>query len=182
MRRRDMSIDELMRSSKMSPVFQRPPGPDKPVLPRKAMYLHAGHMFSAAEAHDVTTILGSCVSVCLTDPVAGVGGVNHYMLPFDLGSGQGTPRFATFAIPHLVDDLVALGARRVRLEARVFGGACVLREFQKSGNDLGLRNIEAAHRLLADAAIPLVHEDVGGTQGRKIVYSTNDGSFVMKRL
>ena len=146
------------------------------------MYLHAGHMFSAAESHEVTTILGSCVSVCITDPVAGVGGVNHYMLPWDIGNDQGNPRFATFAIQRLIDDVVALGARPIRLQAKIFGGACVLREFQRSGNDLGLRNVEAAHRLVSAAGIPIILEDVGGTHGRKLVYRTDDGWFSLKRL
>lgn len=176
-----MTIDDLLRGSALGSSFQRSPEA-VPAVKRKTMYLHAGHMFSTAESHDVTTILGSCVSVCITDPVAGVGGLNHYMLPWDIGSEQGTPRFATFAVPHLLDDLVALGARRFRLQAKIFGGACVLREFQKSGNDLGLRNIEAAHRLLGEACIPIILEDVGGTHGRKLVYRTDDGSFQLKRL
>lgn len=146
------------------------------------MYLHAGHMFTSAEGHEVTTILGSCVAVCITDKVAGVGGVNHYMLPSGMGGEQSTPRFATFAIPKLIEDLIALGARQIRMEAKVFGGACVLREFQQRGNELGVRNFEAARRLLGGAGIPTVHEDVGGIRGRRIVYRTDDGTFVMKRL
>lgn len=146
------------------------------------MYLHAGHMFSSADGHEVTTILGSCVAVCLSDCVAGVGGVNHYMLPFGIGGEQDTPRFATFAIPRLVEDLVNLGARRIRVQARLFGGACVLREFQSNGNDLGFRNIAAAHKMLGEAGIPIIHEDVGGFHGRKVVYRTDDGSFVLKRI
>ena len=173
-----MAIDELLRANHLSPSFSRPPAPEQ----RKTMYLHAGHMFSAAESHEVTTILGSCVSVCITDPVAGVGGVNHYMLPWDIGNEHGNPRFATFAIQHLIDDVVALGARPIRLQAKIFGGACVLREFQQSGNDLGLRNVEAAHRLVGAAAIPIILEDVGGTHGRKLVYRTDDGWFSLKRL
>lgn len=176
-----MSSNSLLRADHLNPAFQRPPA-SEPTAPRKTMYLHAGHMYSTAESHDVTTILGSCVSVCITDSVAGVGGMNHYMLPWDVGSAQANPRFATFAIPHLIDDLVDLGARRIRLQAKIFGGACVLREFQRSGNDLGLRNIEAARRLLGEAGIPIIHEDVGGMRGLKLVYRTDDGSFVLKRL
>lgn len=135
-----------------------------------------------AEPYAVTTILGSCVALCLHDHQARVGGVNHYLLPLQLGR-RDAPRYGSAAIPMLIDKLLALGARRDRLVAKVFGGACVM-----SGGDeqrrthLGAQNTEVAFRLLAKEGIPVTAEDVHGNRGRKVVFHTDDGSAWVKRL
>jgi chemotaxis protein CheD len=146
------------------------------------LYLQPGEIVAFAEPYAVTTILGSCVALCLHDHQARVGGVNHYLLPLQLGR-RDAPRYGSAAIPMLIDKLLALGARRDRLVAKVFGGACVM-----SGGDderrthLGAQNTEVAFRLLAEEGIPVAAEDVHGNRGRKVVFHTDDGSAWVKRL
>jgi len=63
----------------------------------RRIFLHAGQISVATEPTEITTILGSCVAICLWDPGSGVGGMNHYMLPNDIGSNYVTARYASFA-------------------------------------------------------------------------------------
>ena len=119
------------------------------------VYLQPGQLYASAQPSAVTTVLGSCVAVCLWDPIEAVGGMNHYLLPFFAGAGQGSPRFGNFAMTELVDRLVALGASKGRLQAKVFGGACVLEAFQARQGHLGEKNAAVAFKLLEELAIPV---------------------------
>jgi chemotaxis protein CheD len=146
---------------------------------RQRVYLHAGQLYASAESTEIVTILGSCVSVCLFDTARGVGGLNHFMLPNE--STNVSPRYARHAMDMLLAQLIAFGAKRSRLEAKVFGGASVLKTGD-SGLDLGLRNIEAARARLVQEQIPIVAEDVGGNRGRKLVFITSDGTALIKQV
>jgi len=147
-----------------------------------AVYLHAGQLHVSPEPVQITTILGSCLAMCVWDEASGVGGMNHYMLPQDVGVNCNTPRYAKFAIRQLFDELLFAGARRSRLQARLFGGACVMASFQANGFDLGSRNVQVARQFLEDSGIPIVSEDVGGTHGRKVVFRTDTGLAMVRRV
>ena len=140
------------------------------------VYLQPGQLYASSQPSAVTTVLGSCVAICLWDPVAGVGGMNHYLLPFFAGEGKGTPRFGNVAVAQLVDRLLAVGAARGRLQAKVFGGACVLEAFQARQGHLGEKNAGVAFRLLENLGIPVVSRDVGGRSGRKLIFHTDLGN------
>ena len=146
------------------------------------VYLYAGQLFVSPSPARITTILGSCLSRGLWDPVTGVGGMNHYMLPHNIGMNAGTPRFAPTAIRELLTQLDAAGAKRSRLQAKLFGGACVMASFQANGSDLGSRNVEVARDYLHAARIPVVFEDVGGTHGRKVVFRTDSGVTMVRKV
>lgn len=150
--------------------------------PRINVYLHPGQMIAAPESSAVTTILGSCVAVCLYDLQTGIGGMNHFLLPFDSGEGQGTGRFGDRAVPELIEQLSAIGAEPKRLQAKVFGGACVLDAFRDRENHLGSQNVRAAQKILAAASIPIVSADVEGRRGRKLIFHTDDGAAWVKAL
>ena len=137
--------------------------------------LQPGQLYASAQASAVTTVLGSCVAVCLWDPVAAVGGMNHYLLPFFAGAGKGLPRFGNVAMAQLLDRLVSAGAVRGRLQAKVFGGACVLEAFQARQGHLGEKNATVAFKLLEELAIPVVSRDVGGRSGRKLIFHSDTG-------
>lgn len=154
------------------PAEARDPG-------RRAVYLHAGRVHVAAEPTAVTTILGSCVAACLFDRVAGVGGVNHYLLPIPTRRDS-SAEFGEHAMRELLERTLAAGARRDALEAKVFGGACVVRALR--GRDLGAENAELALRFLEGERIPVTHRDVGGDRGRKLVFLTDDGSAWVRHL
>ena len=146
------------------------------------IYLHPGQMIAVSESSAVTTILGSCVAVCLYDLQTGIGGMNHFLLPFDSGEGQGAGRCGDRAVPELIERLRALGAEPKRLQAKLFGGACVLEAFRDRENHLGSQNVQVAQKILAEASIPIVSSDVEGRRGRKLIFHTDDGSAWVKPL
>ncbi|MGB8931474.1 MAG: chemotaxis protein CheD [Anaeromyxobacteraceae bacterium] len=147
---------------------------------RKQTYLHAGDLIVAAEPTAFVTILGSCVSVCLWDPDAGIGGLNHYLLPFHVEREQ-SQRFGSVAIPRLVERVLAAGADPRRLHAKVFGGASVIGAFSH-GRRLGDDNARLALESLQDLGIPVVEHDVGGTKGRKLIFHSDDGAAWIRLL
>ncbi len=152
-------------------------------MPARAVFLRAGQIFTSAEPAVVTTIVGSCVSVCLWDNVTGAGGVNHYLLPFAGGSGHADHgRFSELAIPRLIREMLSLGSWKQDLVAKVFGGANVIAAIQCHKNHVGTRNSEMAFSILAAEGIPVLARDVGGTRGRKVIFHTNDGSVWVRQL
>jgi chemotaxis protein CheD len=155
-----------------------PPGgePD-----RLTAYLLPGQVHAASEPTAITTVLGSCVSVCLFDPEARVGGMNHYLLPQQL-ERERNPRFGNVAVELLINDVVAKGGRRGNLRAKVFGGASVLELTRPGHRPLGEENVRLALRLLDSHAIPVIDGDVGGHRGRKLVFHTDEGTAWMRLL
>jgi chemotaxis protein CheD len=143
-------------------------------------YLFPGTLFAASDPHLVTTVLGSCVSVCLQDPSTGIGGINHFLLPFWNGEGLSTPRYGNIAIPKLVEKMEAMGCIRGELLAKVFGGASMWVS-SKGLIGIGERNISLALTLLEELRIPVVASDVGGYSGRKILLDTRSGRVLMRR-
>ena len=145
------------------------------------VYLHPGRMFAAAHRCEITTVLGSCVSVCLYDPESGIGGANHYLLPRDSMKWNEPLRCGPAAIRALIDSLVSLGARRDRLVAKVYGGAHVLKAMTAERWHMGAANIEAARSVLRANGITVHTMDVGGLRGRKLLFVT-DGTAVVKEI
>lgn len=156
-----------------------------PRLPKGGMataYLHAGHVFVSGAPCRITTILGSCVAVGIFDTASGVGGLNHFLLPRGPESAAPSPRFGSTAVSFLIEALVASGAHRSRLRAKLFGGACVLQAFRAGGDHLGMKNVAMARAMLAEARIPILAEDVEGERGRKLIFQTHDGSAWVRSL
>lgn len=148
----------------------------------RRVYLQPGQFFASAEASLVTTILGSCVAVCLWDETTRIGGLNHFLLPHWSGGGNASPRFANVATQKLLDAVLGLGARRQALQAKVFGGASVVEAFRASGHPLGSKNVTVARELLEQARIPVVASDVGGRHGRKLLLETASGQAWVQLL
>jgi chemotaxis protein CheD len=161
-----------------------PSGADPPRAPdtgaRPQVYLHGGQLVATATPTSVTTVLGSCVAVCLFDPVARVGGVNHFLLPHHV-ERERSPRFGNVAVPELVRAVVRAGASREALVAKVFGGASVIAGMSH-GRRLGEENAALALHLLEEARIPVLDRDVGGTRGRKLVFVTDEGTAWVRLL
>jgi chemotaxis protein CheD len=149
---------------------------------RSKHYLHPGQLFISHESYAVTTILGSCVSVCLWDPFTKIGGINHFLLPMDVGEGQASLRFGNLSVRELIEEVIAVGAEQAHLRAKLFGGACVLKAFRSRENHLGTKNVKIARELLNAADIPIIGEDVGGNRGRKLIFHTDNGSAWVKQL
>jgi len=149
---------------------------------RLEAYLPPGRIFVSPEPCTVRMVLGSCVAVCLWDPLRAVGGANHFLLPYPGGNGQDSPRFGNVATHRLIEKLLAFGCTKPSLMAKLFGGSCVLEAFQKKETHLGTKNVSVARKLLEDAGIPVIAEDTGGQRGRKVIFQTDDGSAWVKRL
>jgi chemotaxis protein CheD len=115
----------------------------------------------------VSTLLGSCVAACIRDPVAGVGGMNHFLLPgAGRDRGREAERYGDYLMELLVNGLMQKGACRDRLEAKLFGGARMLQGL----SDIGAKNAEFAERYLEYEGIRLVSKDLGGERGRRLQY------------
>jgi chemotaxis protein CheD len=149
---------------------------------RARVYLHPGQLFVAAQPSAITTILGSCVSLCLWDPLLKIGGMNHYLLPFWVGDDIASPRFGTIAIETLIKKVLALGAHKDRLRAKLFGGACVIEAFREREDHIGTINARLAENMLRLQCIPVVEQDLTGRRGRKLVFNTDDGTSSVKYL
>lgn len=128
----------------------------------------------------LTTVLGSCVAACIRDPLLKIGGMNHFLLP-DGQVGDGAPaRYGSYAMELLINDLLKRGAHRKRLEAKVFGGANVLKGF--TSNPVGTRNAEFVRQYLLAEHIPILAEDLCGIHPRKIWFFPSTGRVVVQRL
>lgn len=134
----------------------------------KRIHVGQGEHFVTSDPDVVlSTILGSCVAMCLRDPVAGVGGMNHFLLPE--GEGAGTDagrRYGAYAMELLINDVLKAGGRRDRLEAKLFGGGRMFDALR----DVGRANADFAERFLHDEAIPVVGGSLRGEGGRRLHY------------
>ena len=142
-------------------------------------FLYPAALFVNSKPYEVSTILGSCVAVCLWDPYTQIGGINHYMLPLWNGQGLASPKYGNIAIQKLLEKLLALGCKKHNLRAKVFGGAEVI-DTNVTQFHIGQRNIVIAFDMLAEEKIPVLSSSVGGKHGRKIIFFTNTGE-VMQR-
>jgi chemotaxis protein CheD len=169
----------------MSPPPWEPPPPedegDSPPTNLPSLFIHPGQLAASATPRLFATILGTCVSVCLNDPVATVGGINHFLLPYGAGTSASGARYGNVALERLFQEVLQEGARRERLQAKVFGGMNSMHSLALK-EDLGASNVSFALEWLARHAIPVVAQDVGGDRGRKLLFSSVDGAAWVKRF
>ncbi|HEX5621972.1 MAG TPA: chemotaxis protein CheD [Solirubrobacteraceae bacterium] len=112
--------------------------------------------------------LGSCIGLALLDRKMGVAGLAHIVLPQSQGhSGENARKFADFAVPELVSELVGIGARKIRLEAVLVGGASMF-AVSASSLEVGQRNEASVRELLMSMRIPVMATATGGNKGRTI--------------
>jgi chemotaxis protein CheD len=140
--------------------------------------------YHAARSGAVTTVLGSCVSTCLWDPVERIGGMNHFMLPGDTAQ-PGSPwaasaRFGVYAMEVLINQMLHLGADRRRLVAKVFGGARLLAGFDRL--DVGAKNCEFVLEFLRVEGIRVLAQDLLDVCPRKVLFFVDSGKVQLKRL
>jgi chemotaxis protein CheD len=145
------------------------------------VYLAPGQLFATAEPRTLRTVLGSCVAVCLYDPVLRVGGMNHFLLPGTGTSAEPSGRYGEHAMTVLWDELVALGAHPTGVRACVFGGARVLAGISDLMH-LGQRNVEFALAWLAARRIAIDDRNVLGTRARRVEFRVSDGVATVRML
>lgn len=142
-------------------------------------YLYPSALFADKHAHEVSTVLGSCVAVCLYDPVLKIGGINHYMLPLWNGDGLPSPKYGNIAIEKLVERMLKMGSQKRDLQAKIFGGWEKAVSAQGVFN-IGHRNAVLAKDTLQSMSIPIIKSHLGGEYGRKLKYYTHTGEVLMK--
>ncbi|MDD5160092.1 MAG: chemotaxis protein CheD [Sulfuricurvum sp.] len=142
-------------------------------------FIHVGQIHVDSAPHAISTVLGSCVAVCLYDTALGIGGMNHYLLPFWNGNGLQSPKFGNIAIPKLIESMIMKGSNPKNLQAKIFGGAS-LNMGISDAMMIGQKNILVAKEILREYNIVLVAEDVGGQNGRKIQFDLERGKVLLK--
>ncbi len=145
---------------------------------RAAVRVLPGEYFVWDQDILITTTLGSCVAACLHDREAGIGGMNHFMLPD--GPPDAGARFGLFAMEILVNEMIKAGARRDRMRAKVFGGGQVMRSL--AGTQIGERNVAFVGDFLGREGIAVIGRDVLGVWPRRICQFPRSGEVLCKRL
>jgi chemotaxis protein CheD len=145
----------------------------------RALKVLPGEYLVTGEDLMLVTVLGSCVAACLRDPLAGIGGMNHFMLPDGEQHDGASARYGAYAMEMLINELLKRGAARSRLEAKVFGGGAVLPSLS---SNVGERNAAFALRYLAAEGVPVLAEDLGGNWPRRVHYFPASGRVMLLRL
>lgn len=128
----------------------------------------------------ITTLLGSCIAVCLQDPVARVGGMNHFLLgepgPGDAPGARDMQRYGVHAMELLINAMMARGAVRGRMRAHVYGGANVVAGLTSTkAASIGSANAAFATRFVQTEGIAIGHVDTGGTRARRVEFQPFEG-------
>jgi len=142
-------------------------------------FLYPAELYVSKVPYQINTILGSCVTVCLYDPILNIGGMNHFMLPYWNGQGLASPKYGNIAIEKLLDKMLSFGCNKSSIKAKIFGGGEVI-ETQIVQFHIGARNIEVARLALEEKKIQIVSSSVGGKLGRKIEFMTSTGEVRQK--
>ena len=120
----------------------------------------------------LTTVLGSCVAACLFDPIARVGGMNHFLLAEPSSSqANADTHYGVYLMELLVNTMLKQGASKSRMKAHIYGGGNIHRNMQP----IGRRNSELAERFLNTERIIISHRDVGGTNARRVDFLAASG-------
>lgn len=123
------------------------------------------------DGRSLTTILGSCVASCLYDPQAGIGGMNHFLLPESTGQSAQMASFGVNAMELLINELIKHGAQRSRFKAKVFGGARMIAGL----SDIGAKNASFILDFLRREGIECTGQSLGGTQARRVEFWPETG-------
>jgi chemotaxis protein CheD len=146
--------------------------------------VHQGDCLVSGEA-DLTfsTVLGSCISACVRDVKARIGGMNHFLLAEQSGSARdrygASARYGAFAMERLINTILSRGTgSKANLEIKVFGGGLI----NASLTDIGAKNIEFVRDFLANEGYAVTSEDLGGTYARRVLFKPESGRAFVKRL
>jgi chemotaxis protein CheD len=149
-----------------------------------AVKLLPGEYYVTSENMVLTTVLGSCVSACMRDSTSGIGGMNHFMLPDEAGAASreesATMRYGAYAMEVLLSELLKAGAKRERLEAKVFGGGAVLANMTQL--NIGERNADFVLRYLQIEKVRIAAQDLRGNLPRRINFFPLTGRVAVRKL
>lgn len=149
--------------------------------PISKLYLYPGQLLVTKDAMEITTILGSCVSVCLFDSIRRIAGMNHFLLPVNDKYTTDIEKYGDTSLKLMLDKILSMGSKKSEIVAKVFGGGEVL-TYENSNFNIGKKNIEVALDFISDHKIKIISRAVGGTWGAKIVFNTITGIVTHKYL
>lgn len=150
---------------------------------RDVIKVMPGQFFVASGAVVIATVLGSCVSAVIWDPITRIGGMNHFMLAASSDGNGGEidcMRYGHFAMDTLIERVLAQGAMKNSLEAKVFGGGRVLRGFNAS--DIGDDNAAFVLEYLEEKGIPITACNLGDVYPRKLYFFPDTGVVKMRKM
>ena len=149
-----------------------------------AAKLLPGEYYVTTQPMVLVTVLGSCVAACIRDVQLGIGGMNHFMLPESVHEPDSplssSARYGTYAMELLINELIKLGARRNKLQAKVFGGGNVLRGF--TATNVGERNAAFVLDYLKTENIPVLAQDLIDIYPRKVYFFPENGRVMVRKL
>jgi len=182
-----MAADMAARKDRLSRLKARIPKPHEASFffydahfQSEAVKILPGEYFVFNEDVLIMTTLGSCIAVCLWDRQAKIGGMNHFMLPDNGGGASDSGRYGSFAMELLINEMLKMGASRMTLEAKVFGGGAVISGM--SSINVGERNTQFVMDYLKTERIPIVSKDVLDIYPRKVCFFPKSGKAMVKRL
>lgn len=149
----------------------------------EAVKLLPGEYFATASNLVLVTVLGSCVSACIRDRDAGIGGMNHFMFAESKSRSPvntASARYGAFAMEVLINHLYKLGARRGNLEAQVFGGGRIMASLASS--KVGEQNSRFVLDYLKTEGIPVTAKDLLDVYPRKVYFFPNSGRVLVSKL
>lgn len=152
-------------------------------FPHKVAQILPGDYYASKKPMVIYTVLGSCISACLLDPIAKVGGMNHFMLPAPKSKGRydswgESARYGSYAMEMLINSIMKLGGEKDRLEVKIFGGA----KLYESNRNVGSGNTDWAINFIETEGFKLLKQDTGDIYPRKIYYFTETGRVLMKKI
>ncbi len=145
---------------------------------RNNHFLNPGELIICHRPAVITTVLGSCVAVCLYDVRMGIGGMNHFMLPKSGDPLKKTLKFGDVAMKAIIDKFIAKTGGIKNMVAKVYGGSDTF----NSTYQIGMKNIELAIGFLKERNIEIADADVGGNLSRKIKFDTQNGDIDVNYL
>jgi chemotaxis protein CheD len=149
----------------------------------KMIKIGPGEHYVTKQADElIVTVLGSCVAACIRDPLAGIGGMNHFMLPESdsgiWGQSSANMRYGNFAMERLINDILSGGGHRSRLEIKVFGGAAMI----ANGARIGHQNASFVESYLKAERMPIAARHLRGDSARRVDYAPREGKVMMLEM
>lgn len=173
----------MLHSTISKPMIQNAPRNNAQKLlpsqePTGIKYISMGQFYVSKQPMEVRTVLGSCISVCVFDPLLEMGGMNHFLTPGDMMLHDATAQYGIFAMEFLINEMLIAGAKKDRLQLKLFGGGAVMSRESKIG---GL-NIDFIREYVADEKLNVVGESLGGDYARRICFMTHTGQARQMRV
>ncbi len=145
------------------------------------VYLFPSEILVDSKPHKITTVLGTCVSVCIWDRELHFGGINHFLLPKNPVGEPFSLKYGDYSTEQLIKQMIQLGSKIAHLDSKIIGGAEGI-NILNSAFGIGERNAESAMQVIKSYKIKISSVNIGGFHPRKIIFNTHTGELFMKLI